>query len=278
MMSIRSNGREAPFVMGAVALLVFGTAGCATRKHVRQVIAPVEARVGAVEKENASQRSALSALLASGWSPVSRAMQGDLPSVRAWKSAARRAGRAARAAQEAAGAGRTAMTAQEAAQRNHSRLDTVETAISNLDNYTLAASERVLFAFNRWQLSGEAAAQLDELAREMRDRKSYIIEVHGFTDTTGGTAYNLELSRKRAQAVVRYLTLEHSIPLRRIHVLGAGEAPNRQAANGTRVNTLEARKQSRRVDVKVFTLDNSGGRPLASSERKSSEAVPPARP
>lgn len=277
-MTILSGGREARLVLGAVALLVFGAAGCATKKHVRQMIAPVEARVGAVEKENASQRSALNELEAAVSRADERAMDADQKAVRAGEDAARAGQEAARAAQEAASAGRTASAAQEAAQRSHSRLDSVETSISNLDNYTLAASERVLFAFNRWQLNKEATARLDELAREMRDRKSYIIEVHGFTDTTGGTAYNLELSRKRAQAVVRYLTLEHSIPLRRIHVLGAGEAPSRQAAGGSRANTREARKQSRRVDVKVFTLDNAGGRPMASSEREASGALPPARP
>jgi outer membrane protein OmpA-like peptidoglycan-associated protein len=83
--------------------------------------------------------------------------------------------------------------------------------------------------------------------------KGYIIEVEGFADRTGNVLYNRELSRKRADAVVHYLAVEHSIPLRSIRELGVGsDFPD--ANNKTR----EDRKENRRVDVKIYALDISG--------------------
>jgi outer membrane protein OmpA-like peptidoglycan-associated protein len=83
--------------------------------------------------------------------------------------------------------------------------------------------------------------------------KGYIVEVEGFADRTGNVLYNRELSRKRADAVVHYLAVEHNIPLRSIRELGVGsDFPD--ANNKTR----EDRKENRRVDVKIYALDIAG--------------------
>jgi outer membrane protein OmpA-like peptidoglycan-associated protein len=77
--------------------------------------------------------------------------------------------------------------------------------------------------------------------------KNYVVELQGFTDSTGSKNTNLELSRKRADAVVRYLTTKHNIALHRVYVAGYGHE-NSVADNKTR----DGRKQNRRVDMKVF--------------------------
>jgi hypothetical protein len=89
--------------------------------------------------------------------------------------------------------------------------------------------------------------KLDDAVAKLQGNNNYVLEIQGFTDKTGSSLSNLELSRKRADEVVRYVTLKHNIPLRRIHVLGVGEdAPD--ADNSTRA----ARKQNRRVDINVY--------------------------
>ena len=80
--------------------------------------------------------------------------------------------------------------------------------------------------------------------------KHYIVEVQGFTDSIGATAANIELSRRRAAAVVRYLIVDCKIPLYRVNTLGYGKA-NPAADNKTR----DGRKQNRRVEVKLYTPD-----------------------
>jgi outer membrane protein OmpA-like peptidoglycan-associated protein len=83
--------------------------------------------------------------------------------------------------------------------------------------------------------------------------KGYIVEVAGYADRTGDMAYNRELSRRRAEAVVHYLSVEHNVPLRTIREVGAGsDFPD--ADNKTR----EARKENRRVDIKIYSLELNG--------------------
>jgi outer membrane protein OmpA-like peptidoglycan-associated protein len=69
-----------------------------------------------------------------------------------------------------------------------------------------------------------------------------MVEVRGFADPTGNAEKNLELSQRRANAVVQYLAAKHNIPMRRIMVpMGYGETKSGGDA-----------KQDRRVDVMVL--------------------------
>ncbi len=70
------------------------------------------------------------------------------------------------------------------------------------------------------------------------------------TAPPAGLALALPASRRRADAVVRYL-VEHDVPLRKIHDVGVGAEKSEVA------KTRSARKEERRVDVKVFTLDGT---------------------
>ena len=53
------------------------------------------------------------------------------------------------------------------------------------------------------------------------------------------------LSQKRADEVVRYLTTQHDIPLRKIHGLA-------RASNQDEQKTRADRKQARKVEMKVY--------------------------
>jgi outer membrane protein OmpA-like peptidoglycan-associated protein len=120
--------------------------------------------------------------------------------------------------------------------------------ISSLDDYDVVKVVTVYFAVNKADLSAEAKKSLDELAAKAPGGKNYKVEVQGFTDSTGDFDKNLELSQKRADSVVQYLAVMHSIPLRRIEV-PMGYGSTKQVADDA---TKAGQAQNRRVEVRVL--------------------------
>jgi outer membrane protein OmpA-like peptidoglycan-associated protein len=234
---------------GAAAFMLVGT-GCATKKHVRQVVAPVEARVGSVEKKTADNASAIGEVENNVSRVDERAMDADRKAVAAGAAAQQAQSRADAANTLAESAQSRANQANQLAESTRARIGSV---VENIDNYKLVGTESILFGLNRHALTKDAKEQLDASVEKIRNSKNYVLEIQGFTDATGGANTNLALSQRRADSVVRYLTLHHNIPLRKISVLGLGEDdPN--ADNKSR----EGRKAARRVEIKVFALDLGG--------------------
>ena len=242
--------QNAVLVSTAVAGMMLFSTGCATKRHVRAAIAPVENRVGAAEKRATQAEADVDAL------------EKQLSQTTEVASAAEREAKlaksmAATADGKAMTADGKAVAAQTLAEKSMTKIGEVEVAFGksidnlyeNLDNYQMSRAENITFAFNRHELSKEMKEKLDTLADSVKDQKKFVIEVQGFADTTGNAAYNQELSQRRAMAVARYLSAEHSIPLRRIQMLGVGSVKP-VADNKTR----EGRMQNRRVEVKVYTL------------------------
>ena len=128
------------------------------------------------------------------------------------------------------------------------RVTSTNERISALDDYQVANETAVLFRVNSATLSPEAKAALDEIAQQALTQKGYVIEIAGYTDSTGSVQKNRRLSQQRADAVVQDLAETHDIPLRRmITPFGYGEL--KAAADNT---TREGREQNRRVEVKVL--------------------------
>ena len=245
---------SAALLMPAAALLVFGSTGCATKKHVRQTVAPVEARVAGAEERNRQQQAALGELENGLSRTDERAQDAERKAL-----AAREAAQTAH--NRADGAFSKADSAYGLADSTRSRLTELS---ENIDNYKLVTAENVLFGLGKHNLTKDAQAQLDAAVAQLQGSKNFVLEIQGFTDATGSATQNLELSRKRADSVVRYLTVKHNVPLRKINVLGVGE-DDPTADNKTR----EGRKQARRVEMRVFALDLGGNSVNAAAQQDS---------
>jgi outer membrane protein OmpA-like peptidoglycan-associated protein len=234
-------------VVGAVITTLFGTWGCATKKHVREAIAPVQQQVNQVQKDTASNKTAIGDLDRNVASADEKAQDAG----RKAQEAANAAAQANSAAQQAQTSADSANSQAQQAMNSADQVNrTLQTSLQNLDNYTLANNIQVFFRIGQSTLSKEAKEQLDQAVQNAGGMRNYIVEVEGFTDRTGSKAYNLELARQRADAVVRYLTVDQNIPLRDVRELGVGsEFPN--ADNKTHA----ARKENRRVDVKIYSLN-----------------------
>jgi outer membrane protein OmpA-like peptidoglycan-associated protein len=77
------------------------------------------------------------------------------------------------------------------------------------------------FTFDSDELAPDSRAVLDRAAAILLENKSSKASITGFTDSQGDSKYNLLLSRKRADAVERYL-VDAGIARKRLHVEGGG--------------------------------------------------------
>jgi outer membrane protein OmpA-like peptidoglycan-associated protein len=67
--------------------------------------------------------------------------------------------------------------------------------------------EQIHFGFDSDEILSDSIPLLDEVAQDFHDHPNINkVEVQGHTDNVGGAAYNLNLSQRRVEAVVRYLT------------------------------------------------------------------------
>jgi outer membrane protein OmpA-like peptidoglycan-associated protein len=103
----------------------------------------------------------------------------------------------------------------------------------------------VTFAVDSTEISGAFQSALDRVAQSMIQYPNSLIDVYGHTDSTGSDTYNLDLSKRRADAVARYL-ISRGVSSARIQTQGMGEA-YAVADN----NTAEGRSRNRRVEVKI---------------------------
>lgn len=110
---------------------------------------------------------------------------------------------------------------------------------------TLIRLEGVNFAFDSAKLTAESEGILAEAVQELRDAPSVSVRVEGHTDSVGSDAYNLELSQRRAEAVVDYL-ISQGIEPHRLEPIGMGEGHPIDSNE-----TDDGRYHNRRVDFVV---------------------------
>jgi outer membrane protein OmpA-like peptidoglycan-associated protein len=125
--------------------------------------------------------------------------------------------------QHAIDAGNKATMAQQSAQQATTRIQTVETVVGNIDQYKASNQTEIRFKPGQTVLSKNAKDALDEMANSVHGQRGYIIEVQGFSSGKGQIA--IQNSQKMAESVVRYMVLNHEIPVYRIYLVGMGNAP-----------------------------------------------------
>ena len=113
-----------------------------------------------------------------------------------------------------------AQTAHQMASALDARLSTDETSVRNLDQYKAGLQTEILFRPGQTELSKQAKDALDAMAAPLKSQRGYILEVQGFSAGHGQAA--IASSKKMADAVVRYLVLNHEIPAYRIYEIGIG--------------------------------------------------------
>jgi general secretion pathway protein A len=116
-----------------------------------------------------------------------------------------------------------------------------------VDTALITATLMVHFKMDSNELTPEDMQDLDRVVALMKARKDIQANVTGYTDAVGNLHYNLKVSEFRANIVKTYL-VGKGLDAARIKSLGMGPA-NPIDSN----NTLEGRRQNRRVEIKFET-------------------------
>jgi len=152
--------------------------------------------------------------------------------------------------QHAVDAGNRATQAQQTAQQAHNRLQTVEQVVTNIDQYKPTTQTEIRFRPGQTVLSKKAKEALDDMAANLKGQRGYIVEVQGFSSGRGQGA--IQTSQKMADSVVRYLVLNHDVPVYRIYVVGMGNAPSAPASD---TGEKPKRISGGRVEVSLMKND-----------------------
>lgn len=224
----------------------------ARKKYVQRQLNPIRDRMNELDQLTAANSNMIKDV-------DSRAQQGIQTA----------SSKATEADNHAVDAGNRAQQANQTASEANQRLQTVSTAVGNIDQYQPATQIELKFRPGQAVLSKKAKDALDDMATQLKDQKGYIVEVQGFSSGRGTTA--VRNSQSMAESVVRYLVENHDVPVYRIYTLGMGNAP--VAASAT-TGSKTRRTIGGRVEVSL--LKNSIADLNAQMANSSSSAVPAA--
>ncbi len=209
----------------------------ARKKYVQRQMDPIRNRVNEVDELSAQNAKYIKDV-------DSRAQEGiKLASAKADQ-----------ADQHALDAGNRAQQANQTAQQATTHLQTVEQVVTNFDQYAPTNQTELRFRTGQATLNKNAKDALDEIATSLKDQKGYIIEIQGFAP--GNSAASIQSSQRMADAVVRYLVINHEIPQYRVFTLGMGNAKVQAAADQQDASAKPA-KAYRGPRVQVSVLKNT---------------------
>ena len=154
--------------------------------------------------------------------------------------------------QAASAAGSQAQMANSTAQGASGHVDKLNTTVSGLDQYKQANDVEVKFHGGQPILSAAARKQLDDFAVNLTGRQGYILEIEGHSPLA--STAGIQSSGRLADAVKRYLVIDHQIPVYRLHAVARGNAQMASAsADDADVKPMRIRSSS----VQIRLMENS---------------------
>jgi len=104
----------------------------------------------------------------------------------------------------------------------------------------------IYFDFDKIELTGPARQELTRLINLLKTYPEMVVEIRGHTDSVGGLEYNMNLSRRRAMAVLHYI-VDGDITQSRLKPIGFG--PMQPVSDN---QSTHGRKLNRRVEFRIL--------------------------
>jgi outer membrane protein OmpA-like peptidoglycan-associated protein len=125
-------------------------------------------------------------------------------------------------------------------------LDPIKMAV--VEDNAMIVLNNIFFDFDKAVLRPESFPELNRLIDLLKEKPGMQIEIAGHTDATGEEKYNLDLSKRRSKAVVKYLA-DKGIPASNLTAVFFGESKPKDT-NATK----QGRKRNRRVEFKILKV------------------------
>jgi outer membrane protein OmpA-like peptidoglycan-associated protein len=119
----------------------------------------------------------------------------------------------------------------------------------DLDEYDVKGETTLLFDVNSAKLSEKGQKDLKALAATAKGTKGYLIQVAGYTDSSGRADLNQDLSDSRAESVVVYLRVSCEVPIYRVVFPAAMGMARPVASNETAKGKAENRRAVAQIIV-----------------------------
>lgn len=110
----------------------------------------------------------------------------------------------------------------------------------------IVTMNNIFFDFDKVTLKPESFPELDRIVDLLGQRATLTIEIAGHTDATGPENYNMDLSKRRALAVQKYI-LGKGVDKERVSLAYFGETKPVETNE-----TIEGRRKNRRVEFKII--------------------------
>ena len=145
---------------------------------------------------------------------------------------------------------------QEQIQKTQSDQAAMAKRFGELGDYDVKATATIYFAVNSGTVDAKGKQDLQALATQAKQIGThYLIQVAGYTDSSGNAQYNQQLSDKRADSVIAYLQQSCGVPLFRVLSPAAMGMSNPAASN----ESAKGMAENRRVVVKVLVNKGLAG-------------------
>ena len=170
---------------------------------------------------------------------------------------------------QALGASNTANQAQELASKANTQTGQLNTTVANLDQYTPMTDTEIHFRPGQTILNAKAKDALDQIAGQLQGQKGYIVEGQGYSSARGSLGINT--SQSLSNAVVRYLVVDHQIPVYRIHLIALGNAPvtSSDAAPATKLRGSLVHVTLMQNSLATVGASATAGSPIAATQNTS---------
>lgn len=157
--------------------------------------------------------------------------------------------------QAAIAAGQQAQTANNTAQQASNHVSQIGNTVNGLDQYKPVTDVDLAFRPGSIALTADSRQKLDQIAANLTGREGYIVEIDA--QAPGAGSAGIQSSQQLAEAVKRYLVVDHQIPIYRMHALALGNVEV-ASINDPDAKPMHARTRSVHVEVMENSLAAPG--------------------